>query len=151
MQQSHNEKHLIISTSFGINQINQDIKNLFGLICIFIHLESKSDLLNKCDSFRKGLWNVRILSNKMFSHHVSKQGFTCDNCNRLCRSRTGLFSHSRHCTSTTDWLGVDTPLFPETEGCQLIASKIKVCTIHMYLCIYIYIFIKIFIFEVNHD
>ncbi len=26
MQQSHIEKHLIISTSFGINQINQDIK-----------------------------------------------------------------------------------------------------------------------------
>ncbi len=32
-------------------------------------------------------------------------GFTCSNCNRLCRSRIGLFSHSRHCISTTDWLG----------------------------------------------
>ncbi len=32
-------------------------------------------------------------------------GFTCSNCNRLCRSRIGLFSHSSHCNSTTDWLG----------------------------------------------
>ncbi len=29
-------------------------------------------------------------------------GFTCSNYNRLCRSRIGLFSHSRHCNSTTD-------------------------------------------------
>ncbi len=31
-------------------------------------------------------------------------GFTCSNCNSLCRSCIGLFSHSRHCTvqSTTD-------------------------------------------------
>ncbi len=32
----------------------------------------------------------------------SVTGFTCSNCNRLCRSRIGLFSHSRHCNSTTD-------------------------------------------------
>ena len=28
--------------------------------------------------------------------------FTCSNCNRVCRSRTGLYSHSRRCNSTTD-------------------------------------------------
>ena len=29
-------------------------------------------------------------------------GFTCSKCNRICRSRIGLFSHSRRCHSTTD-------------------------------------------------
>ncbi len=29
-------------------------------------------------------------------------GFTCSYCNRLYRSRIGLFSHSRPCNSTTD-------------------------------------------------
>lgn len=28
--------------------------------------------------------------------------FTCSNCNRACRSRIGLYSHSRRCSSTTD-------------------------------------------------
>ena len=28
--------------------------------------------------------------------------FTCSNCNRVCRSRIGLYSHSRCCGSTTD-------------------------------------------------
>ena len=28
--------------------------------------------------------------------------FTCSNCNRVCRSRIGLYSHSRRCGSTTD-------------------------------------------------
>jgi len=28
--------------------------------------------------------------------------FTCDNCNRACRSRIGLYSHSRRCHSTTN-------------------------------------------------
>ena len=28
--------------------------------------------------------------------------FICNNCNRACRSRIGLYSHSRRCNSTTD-------------------------------------------------
>ena len=28
--------------------------------------------------------------------------FTCSNCNRVCRSRIGLYSHGRRCGSTTD-------------------------------------------------
>ena len=28
--------------------------------------------------------------------------FTCSNCNRVCRSRIGLYSHSQRCSSTTD-------------------------------------------------
>ena len=44
--------------------------------------------------------------------------FICSNCNRVCRSRIGLYSHIRHCSSTTDWhLRVQTPLSPETDGC----------------------------------
>ena len=44
--------------------------------------------------------------------------FTCSNCNRVCRSRIGLYSHSRRCNSTTDrHLRAQTPLSPETDGC----------------------------------
>ena len=28
--------------------------------------------------------------------------FTCSNGNRVCRSRIGLYNHSRHCGSTAD-------------------------------------------------
>ena len=28
--------------------------------------------------------------------------YTCSNCNKACRSRIGLYSHSRRCKSTTD-------------------------------------------------
>ena len=28
--------------------------------------------------------------------------FACSNCSRICRSRIGLYSHSRRCSSTTD-------------------------------------------------
>ena len=45
--------------------------------------------------------------------------FTCSNCNRVCCSRIGLYSHSRCCNSTMDWhLRAQTPLSLETDGCQ---------------------------------
>jgi len=37
--------------------------------------------------------------------------FTFSNCNRVCRSRIGLYSHSRRCGSAT-------PFSPEADGCQ---------------------------------
>ena len=51
---------------------------------------------------------------------LDDNAFTCSNCDRVCRSRIGLYSHSRRCSSTTDWqLQAQTPLSPETDGCQL--------------------------------
>ena len=44
--------------------------------------------------------------------------YTCSNCNKACRSRIGLYSHSRRCNSSTDWSMVHIPLSPETNGCQ---------------------------------
>ena len=49
---------------------------------------------------------------------LDDNAFTCSNCNRVCLSRNGLYSHSRRCSSTTDWhLRAQTPLSPETDGC----------------------------------
>ena len=33
---------------------------------------------------------------------LDDNAFTCSNCNRVCRSRIGLYSHSRRYNSTTD-------------------------------------------------
>ncbi len=57
---------------------------------------------------RKDQWEEKRQSRRQRAVSVPKEavtGFTRCNCNRLCCSRIGLFSHSRHCNSTTDWLG----------------------------------------------
>ena len=36
------------------------------------------------------------------AHTETNEGFTCSNCNRICRYKSGLYSHSRRCNSTTD-------------------------------------------------
>ena len=44
--------------------------------------------------------------------------FTCDSCNRACRSIIGLYSPNRSCSSTTNLIIAQIPLSPETDGRQ---------------------------------
>ncbi len=54
---------------------------------------------------RKGQWEEKRQRRRQRAESVPTEavtGFTCSNCNRLCLSRIGLFSHSRHCNPTKD-------------------------------------------------
>ncbi|KAL1278830.1 hypothetical protein QQF64_025503 [Cirrhinus molitorella] len=54
---------------------------------------------------REDQWKEKRQHRQQRAESVPKEvatGFTCSNCNRLCRSRIGLFSHSKYCNPTSD-------------------------------------------------
>ena len=60
-----------------------------------------------CERRREDQWEEKRQCRRQRAASVAvldeaDAGFTCSKCNRICRSRIGLFSHSRRCHSTTD-------------------------------------------------
>ncbi len=71
-------------------------------------LEAVRTSIKLSEGKRRDQWEEKRQHRRQRAESVPTEavtGFSCSNCNRLCRSRIGLFSHSKHCNSKTDWLG----------------------------------------------
>ena len=58
-----------------------------------------------CEERREEQWDERRERRRLRAASTPTEPsteFICNNCNQACRSRIGLYSHSRRCNSTTD-------------------------------------------------
>ena len=57
----------------------------------------------RSDQKRSDQWEERRELRQQRSASILQpdSAFTCSNCNRICRSRIGLYSHSRRCSTAT--------------------------------------------------